>query len=197
MLLIKNDPKYNEQWPRPLVPYRRIYGIDEPTRLSRCANDGKLSPHLPEGTPFGLVGTSSLYKRESYPGRRGAQGQRDGRLRRRRTIGRYQPATWTGSNWSDQGADAGIYDNSDIHAIRILGHGADDGPRRAEAGRLSAATPASGCASSARFPRAPSFQTRTASSRSIRTAIPTPASWPRFPRTRRSRSRPSTSTAWC
>ena len=33
----------------------------------RCANDGKLSPHLPEGTPFGLVGTSSLYKRESYP----------------------------------------------------------------------------------------------------------------------------------
>jgi len=22
---------------------------------------------LPEGTPFGLVGTSSLYKRESYP----------------------------------------------------------------------------------------------------------------------------------
>ena len=31
------------------------------------ANDGKLSPHLPEGTPFGLVGTSSLYKRESYP----------------------------------------------------------------------------------------------------------------------------------
>src|SRR5262249_52822330 len=30
MLLIKNDPKYHEQWPRPLVPYRRIYGVDEP-----------------------------------------------------------------------------------------------------------------------------------------------------------------------
>ena len=33
----------------------------------RLANDGKLSPSLPEGTPFGLVGSSSLYKRESYP----------------------------------------------------------------------------------------------------------------------------------
>ena len=31
-------------------------------------NDGKKSPHLPEGTPFGLVGTSSMYKRESAPG---------------------------------------------------------------------------------------------------------------------------------
>src|SRR5262245_22069368 len=64
MLLIKNDPNYNEQWPRALVPYKRIYGIDEPRRLPPLANDGKLSPHLPEGTPFGLVGTSSLYKRE-------------------------------------------------------------------------------------------------------------------------------------
>jgi len=67
MLLIKNDPNYNEQWPRALVPYKRIYGIDEPKTIPPIANDGKLSPHLPEGTPFGLVGTSSLYKRESYP----------------------------------------------------------------------------------------------------------------------------------
>src|SRR5205823_2823626 len=67
MLLIKNDPKYNEQWPRALVPYKRIYGIDEPKSLPFLANDGKRSPHLPAGTPFGLVGTSSLYKRETYP----------------------------------------------------------------------------------------------------------------------------------
>src|SRR5205814_344526 len=67
MLLIKNDPKYNEQWPRPLVPYQRIYGADEPAVL-RHKNDGTRSPQLPEGTPFGLVGTSSMYKRESAPG---------------------------------------------------------------------------------------------------------------------------------
>ena len=64
MLLVKDDPKYNEQWPRAVVPYERIYGMKEPKKLTPLANDGKLSPHLPEGTPFGLVGTASLYKRE-------------------------------------------------------------------------------------------------------------------------------------
>ena len=33
MLLIKNDPNYNEQWPRPLVPYERVYGVKEPQHL--------------------------------------------------------------------------------------------------------------------------------------------------------------------
>src|SRR5207247_1940560 len=65
MRLIKNDPKYHEQWPRALVPYRRIYGVDGPARLAPLANDGQRSPHLPEGTPFGPVGTSRLYKRAS------------------------------------------------------------------------------------------------------------------------------------
>ena len=32
MLLIKNDPNYNEMWPRALVPYQRIYGIKEPKK---------------------------------------------------------------------------------------------------------------------------------------------------------------------
>src|SRR5262249_43296098 len=67
LLLIKQDPKFNAQWPRALVPYKRIYGMDEPKRIPRLANDGRRSPLLPEGTPFGLVGSSSLYKRESYP----------------------------------------------------------------------------------------------------------------------------------
>jgi Hydrazine synthase alpha subunit middle domain len=119
MLLVKNDPKYHEQWPRALVPYKRIYGVDEPRRLNPLANDGKLSPHLPEGTPFGLVGTSSLYKRESYPYgvvRPGSvtadyAGDKD------RTGYRGHD---TSHNWTVQGSDAGLYSNDDIHAIRIL-----------------------------------------------------------------------------
>jgi mono/diheme cytochrome c family protein len=116
MRLIKNDPKFNEQWPRALVPYKRIYGVDEPKNLARLANDGKLAPHLPEGTPFGLVGTSSLYKRESYP------------------LGEVKPGSVTATgaayavfptrehrtNWDGQGADAGLYTNNEIHAIRII-----------------------------------------------------------------------------
>ena len=111
-LLVKNDPKYHEQWPRALVPYKRIYGIDEPKRLPVLANDGKLSPHLPEGTPFGLIGTSSLYKRESYP---------NGTVPRGAVTATYAggPDPWKGLdpftglgngdvlNWSNQGADAG------------------------------------------------------------------------------------------
>jgi hypothetical protein len=125
MLLIKNDPNYNEQWPRALVPYKRIYGIDEPRRLPPLANDGTLSPHLPEGTPFGLVGTSSLYKRESYP---------NGVVPTGGVTATYAGGNdpWRGLdaftshgngmplNWHNQGGDAGLYSNDDIHAIRIL-----------------------------------------------------------------------------
>ncbi len=126
MLLIKNDPKYNEQWPRAVVPYSRIYGIAEPKRLPTLANDGKLSPHLPAGTPFGLVGTSSMYKRESYPNGvvkpgsvtatfagKDASGYQD--------LDPFNPFDSSVSlNWFSQGADAGKYANEDIHAIRIL-----------------------------------------------------------------------------
>jgi hypothetical protein len=119
MLLIKNDPKYHEQWPRALVPYKRVHGIDEPKRRAPVANDGKLSKELPEGTPFGLVGTSSLYKRESYPYgvvrpgsvTAGFAGEKDPTGHR---------GFDTSNNWSVQGSDAGLYANDDIHAVRIL-----------------------------------------------------------------------------
>ena len=158
MLLIKNDPKYNEQWPRALVPYKRIYGIDEPKRLPPLANDGKLSPHLPEGTPFGLVGTSSLYKRESYPNGAVPDGQGDGGLRRRqRSAARAStPSTATAtacrSTGSTRARDAGP-----VRQRRHPRHphpGRWSRPPTATAGRSragsSAATPTSGCASSAR-----------------------------------------------
>lgn len=110
MLLIKNDPRYSEQWPRPLVPYERIYGIKEPKTLTH-KNDGKRSPHLPEGTPYGLVGSSSLYKRESAPGGFVPKGSV--------TAIPADPKRLT-MNWSLQGGDAGIYENHEIHAIRIV-----------------------------------------------------------------------------
>ncbi len=117
LLLIKNDPRYNEQWPRALVPYKRIYGVDEPARLPALRNDGKLSKHLPEGTPFGLVGSSSLYKRESFP-----QGVvRPGSVTA--TVpGHPDVATLLlhRDNWFNQGADAGLYSNSDIWGVRVL-----------------------------------------------------------------------------
>jgi hypothetical protein len=117
MLLIKHDPKYDAQWPRALVPYRRIHGVKEPRHLKLLANDGKLSPHLPEGTPFGLIGSSSLYKRESFPDGRVAKGSVTGAWADdRRPI----PFDLGGRDPHFQGGDAGLYNNSDIHAIRIV-----------------------------------------------------------------------------
>ncbi len=130
MRLIKNDPNYNEQWPRAVVPYQRIYGIPEPKRIEPVANDGRLSAELPEGTPFGLVGTSSLYKRESFP--RGSVpkgsvtatwlGGKDDRNPRGgfRGLETFNSPDESTGNWMNQGADAGLYDNSEIHAVRIL-----------------------------------------------------------------------------
>jgi Hydrazine synthase alpha subunit middle domain len=128
MLLIKNDPNYNEQWPRALVPYRRIYGIDEPRRIAPLLNDGERSKHLPPGTPFGLIGTSSLYKRESYPGGvvpAGAVtatfGGGPDRTGGYRDLDSFNTSLGeVSSNWFNQGADAGRYRNEDIQAIRIL-----------------------------------------------------------------------------
>jgi hypothetical protein len=119
MLLIKNDPKYHEQWPRALVPYKRIYGVDEPRHIAPLKNDGTRSPHLPEGSPFGLVGSSSLYKRESYPYGRVTEGSVTASFaeEKDRTGGRGHDSS---HNWSVQGADAGLYENEEIHAIRLL-----------------------------------------------------------------------------
>lgn len=123
LLLIKNDPKYNEQWPRALVPYKRIHGIDEPARLPPASNDGKQSPHLPEGSPFGLLGTSSLYKRETYPFGTVPEGKvtasYDGKDDPFEGLGTLS-FRYIAGNWFIQGADAGKYDNEDIHGIRIL-----------------------------------------------------------------------------
>ena len=112
LLLVKNDPNYNEIQPKPLVPYSAIYGIPEPASLSFLPNDGTQSPLLPPGTPFGLVGTSSFYNRNTTPG--------------------YGISSFNGldpfntsqngasSNWFWQGADAGLYTKNDIYAVRIL-----------------------------------------------------------------------------
>ncbi|QPJ62451.1 MAG: hypothetical protein G3M70_11445 [Candidatus Nitronauta litoralis] len=112
MLLIKNDPAYNEQQPRAVQTYQEIYGVNEPTEIPWLPNDGTLSAELPEGTPYGLVGTSSLYKRDTKPGN--GNPNFDG-LDAFNTF-----SDQTTRNWIRQGADAGKYDNSDIFAVRLV-----------------------------------------------------------------------------
>jgi hypothetical protein len=124
MRLIKNDPNYNECWPRAVVSYKRVYGEDS-KQLKPLANDGSLSPHLPAGTPFGLVGTSSFYKRESYPNGRVPEGKVTSEFAGGNDPWKDQGAFTSHGNgmsvaWHNQGSDVGFYSNNDIHAVRIL-----------------------------------------------------------------------------
>ncbi len=112
LVLIKNDPNYNEMQPRALVTYESIYGITEPQSLPENQNDGSAHPSLAPGTPFGLVGASSFYRRDSFPSR--GRSEFDG-------LDPFNTSqNNVSSNWSWQGADAGKYENSDIYAVRIL-----------------------------------------------------------------------------
>lgn len=110
--LIRNDPKFNEMQPRPVVSYQAIYGVPEPATLPWLPNDGTRHTALPAGTPYGLVGTSSFYRRNSAPGS-GAR-EFDG-------LDPFNTSqNGASSNWFTQGADAGRYTNDDIYAVRIL-----------------------------------------------------------------------------
>ncbi|TDR20487.1 hypothetical protein [Marinicella litoralis] len=112
LLLLKNDPDYNEAWPRAVVTWQAIHGNPEPATRDWLPNDGTEHPALEAGTPYGLVGTSSLYKRDTFPGR--GRAEFDGLDPFNTSQNR------TSSNWDWQGADAGKYQDSDIWAIRIL-----------------------------------------------------------------------------
>jgi hypothetical protein len=105
LVLVKNDPAYNEMWPRAVVPYQQIYGVGAPVNLPALPNDGQLDSRLPEGTPLAFIGTSTLISRDTRPFR----GDRF-----------YQHENFGDRNWTRQGADAGLYTDSDIYAIRIL-----------------------------------------------------------------------------
>ncbi len=115
--------------------------MKEPALRPRLANDGAWSKHLPAGTPFGLVGTSSFYKRESYPNGRVPAGAVTATY-----AGGNDPYKGLGAftshgngmplNWHNQGADAALYTNDEIHAVRVLvmepttdRHGAVNGRR--------------------------------------------------------------------
>src|SRR5699024_5458232 len=114
--LVENDA-FNAAWPRAVVPYMAMHGVPEPAELEWLPNDGQQHPLLPEGTPHGLVGSSSLYRRESFP-HAGSSSFDDLDPFNTSQNRNHRNRRW--SNWIYQGADAGKYDNSEIEAVRVL-----------------------------------------------------------------------------
>ncbi len=115
LILIKNDPNYNEVWPRAVVPYSDIHGINEPPVLPWLPENTSVHAPLFPGSPYGLIGTSSFYKRESFPGYVTPWTNTFDGLDAFNTSENDQS-----SNWVWQGSDAGLYTNEDIWAVRII-----------------------------------------------------------------------------
>lgn len=110
LVMLKNDPNYNEMWPRAVTPYQNIHGVSAPS-LSVPMEEyapTQRSRGLVAGSPVGLTGTSSMQNRESAPlgkdrfnNNHGKDGGRD-------------------TGWMVQGADAGLVTNNDLWGVRIL-----------------------------------------------------------------------------
>ena len=83
LLLIKNDPRYNEQWPRALVPYRRIYGITEPKRVAPSGQRWQAVAQPSGGDAIWPGRDVEPVQARELSQRRGACRQCDGGLRRR------------------------------------------------------------------------------------------------------------------
>ena len=120
MVKVKHDASsaYNMQMPKAVVPYAAIHGVAEPARIDWLPNTGATHTALPAGTPFGLIGTSSFYRRDTKPGNFeyiNLPQDYDGWDRFNTAANDDNP------NWFNQGADAGKYANADIYAVRIVG----------------------------------------------------------------------------
>lgn len=114
--LVYDDPQRNEFMARAVVPYRAIYGMDTPkAQPTRAPNDGTQHPLLPAGTPYGIVGSSSVWSRES------CGGQWTPSWECAKPI--YSIDDGGHSNRAWQGVDTYKFANADIAALRIIVQG--------------------------------------------------------------------------
>jgi len=104
LIAIKDDPNYNEIWPRVVAPYFDIYGQEKPDIIAKDTLDNRLFA----GEAAGLVGSSSMYNRE--PLNEAAPDPFTPSTRRETNDG----------NWRIEGAEAGVIDNEDIYGVRII-----------------------------------------------------------------------------
>ena len=66
MIILKEDPAWQYMYPKALLSYEAIYGVEKPALIPDTPNDGSAHPMLPAGAAFATTGTSSVYNRESH-----------------------------------------------------------------------------------------------------------------------------------
>ena len=102
---VKNDPAHNEIWPRAVLTYQELYGQSRPDLLDSVATAVQ-DDRIRVGEAAGIVGTSSMYNRDPSDN----EGVFQSSNKREKHDG----------NWTIQGAEAGVFTNSDIKAVRLI-----------------------------------------------------------------------------
>jgi hypothetical protein len=108
LILVHQTSGRNEWFPQALVTWQEKYGTPAPPVIPWLP--ASTHPMLPAGTPYGLVGTSSFYKRNSDAGQGNLPGKLDD----------FNRADQANSNWGWQGSMAGLWTNSEMHSVRIV-----------------------------------------------------------------------------
>lgn len=97
---VVNSPDFHEFMARPVVPYRDVYGVDQPAAPPRPEVVSADDHSLEGGTPFGVLGASSILHRETHP------------IDGIKFEGQVQ--------WGRQGTDTVDYSDDELCGIRIL-----------------------------------------------------------------------------
>ncbi len=108
LVLIKDEPNYNEIWPRAVLSYQQLYGQAAPDIINNLAMSAPDDDRLLPAEAAALVGTSSIYNREPL---------------NENNPDRFDPSNrreFHDGNWTVQGADAGAFTNADIYGVRIV-----------------------------------------------------------------------------
>jgi hydrazine synthase alpha subunit-like protein len=101
LVQIVNNREYHEIMARAVVPYAVIYGIEKPAAIPRAELAVAGGSDLQPGTPFGVLGASSIILRETRP------------------VGGI-PFSGTPFAFSLQGTDTVDYKDEELCGIRIL-----------------------------------------------------------------------------
>ena len=110
LIKIKDDPEYNEIWPRAVISYKELYGQEKPSEIADSVTSNSQDIRIEVGEVAAMIGTSSMYNRELL----NESGDK---------LDAYAPNSSrenNDGNWTIQGADAGVFDNTEIYGVRII-----------------------------------------------------------------------------
>ncbi len=102
--------EFHEFMVRPVIPYRELFGVEQPDIIERAEVRYRNTPGLPPGTPFGMLGAASLIHRETAHHSIGSEGVRETRFS-------FQSHT----QLAQRGGDLIDYEDDEICGVRILG----------------------------------------------------------------------------